>query len=281
MHEPKEPVEVALFGDVALARRLEHAQAALNTAFAESLARVHPGSSARAYSPASGGVTVIVPGFQPLSQAVGLGLNGPVSDLEFDEIEARFREAKLESRIILSPLAHASLLELLAARRYRIVELENLLIRPLDEEERFPSPPTNLVVRRAVPAEVDNVAEIVARGFAEGADPSPEMCRIFSASAAAEKFGCYGVWLDGRAVAGGVSGIHTGVLSLSGASTLPEFRRRGAQQALTNRRLVDAAKAGCDVAMITTQPGSGSQRNAERIGFRPLYTKAALHRAWE
>jgi hypothetical protein len=30
---------------------------------------------------------------------------------------------------------------------------------------------------------------------------------------------------------------------------------------------------GCDLAMIVTVPGSGSQRNAEREGFRVAYTR--------
>ena len=32
----------------------------------------------------------------------------------------------------------------------------------------------------------------------------------------------------------------------------------------------------CDVAVITTQPGSKSQQNAQRQGFDLLYTRAVL-----
>ena len=41
-------------------------------------------------------------------------------------------------------------------------------------------------------------------------------------------------------------------------------------------RLADAAAAGCDVAVITTQPGSRSHHNAQRQGFDLLYTRAVL-----
>jgi hypothetical protein len=34
--------------------------------------------------------------------------------------------------------------------------------------------------------------------------------------------------------------------------------------------------AGCDVAVVTTQPGSWSQQNAQRRGFDLLYTRAIL-----
>jgi GNAT superfamily N-acetyltransferase len=63
-----------------------------------------------------------------------------------------------------------------------------------------------------------------------------------------------------------------------GASTLPEFRNRGLQSALLQARLNLACEAGCDLAVIVTRPGSVSQRNAERAGFRLAYTKAILMR---
>jgi hypothetical protein len=48
------------------------------------------------------------------------------------------------------------------------------------------------------------------------------------------------------------------------------------QTALLSARLADAVAAGCDVAVITTQPGSKSQQNAQRRGFDLLYTRAVL-----
>jgi len=41
-------------------------------------------------------------------------------------------------------------------------------------------------------------------------------------------------------------------------------------------RLGEPAGAGCEVATITTQPGSRSQRNAQRNGFGLLYVRAIL-----
>jgi predicted acetyltransferase len=68
------------------------------------------------------------------------------------------------------------------------------------------------------------------------------------------------------------------VAQLAGAATAPAHRRRGIQSALLATRLADATAAGCDVAVITTQPGSKSQRNAQRAGFDLLYTRAVLVR---
>jgi len=78
---------------------------------------------------------------------------------------------------------------------------------------------------------------------------------------------------------GGVPGaaaglcLHAGVALLAGAATVPEMRRRGLQRALLAERLRYAFAEGCDLAMITTEAGSESQRNAERVGFRVAYTR--------
>ena len=50
------------------------------------------------------------------------------------------------------------------------------------------------------------------------------------------------------------------------------------QTALLHTRLARAAAAGCDLAVMTTQPGSKSQQNAERQGFGLLYVRAVLVR---
>ena len=38
----------------------------------------------------------------------------------------------------------------------------------------------------------------------------------------------------------------------------------------------DLIAAGCDIAIIVTQPGSKSQQNSQRRGFDLLYTRAVL-----
>jgi N-acetylglutamate synthase-like GNAT family acetyltransferase len=78
-------------------------------------------------------------------------------------------------------------------------------------------------------------------------------------------------------VAGGASLRMTeGIAQLTGAATAPAHRRRGIQTALLAARLADAAAADCEIAVVTTQPGSRSQQNAQRQGFDLLYTRAIL-----
>jgi hypothetical protein len=48
-------------------------------------------------------------------------------------------------------------------------------------------------------------------------------------------------------------------------------RRLEHAEAVSNARFVEAR--GCDLALMGAAPGSGSQRNAERNGFRIAYTR--------
>ncbi len=75
---------------------------------------------------------------------------------------------------------------------------------------------------------------------------------------------------------GAVSTSHDGIALLCGASTLPAHRRRGVQAALLHARLAHARAAGCELAVVTTQPGSKSQQNVQRLGFELIYSRAIL-----
>ncbi|MCC6342513.1 MAG: GNAT family N-acetyltransferase [Bryobacterales bacterium] len=79
--------------------------------------------------------------------------------------------------------------------------------------------------------------------------------------------------IEGHPVAAASLAIHERVALLAGASTIPEWRRRGAQLALLEARLSHARLSGCDVAMIAAEPGSATQRNVERLGFHLAYTR--------
>ncbi|HEY7185656.1 MAG TPA: hypothetical protein VH436_03865, partial [Vicinamibacterales bacterium] len=60
---------------------------------------------------------------------------------------------------------------------------------------------------------------------------------------------------------------------------IPAARRQGAQRELLRARLAFAAAGGIELAMVVTQPGSASQRTAERQGFRPVYTRVKWQRS--
>jgi hypothetical protein len=53
-------------------------------------------------------------------------------------------------------------------------------------------------------------------------------------------------------------------------------RRQGVQSALLRFRLHEAARRGCDIAFVTTAPGSKSTENVQKFGFSILYVRAIL-----
>jgi GNAT superfamily N-acetyltransferase len=89
----------------------------------------------------------------------------------------------------------------------------------------------------------------------------------------------YAALREGVLAGGAGLRLSDGVAQFAGAGTAPAHRRRGVQSALLAARLADATDAGCDVAVITTQPGSRSQANAQRQGFALLYARAVLVKA--
>jgi hypothetical protein len=84
---------------------------------------------------------------------------------------------------------------------------------------------------------------------------------------------CFVAEKDGTPIATAALFMHEGTALLAGASTIPSGRRQGAQNALLDTRLQTAASNGCNLAMMIAAPGSASQRNAERQGFRIAYTR--------
>jgi GNAT superfamily N-acetyltransferase len=228
----------------------------------------------------AGGCAVFTGVGSPITQAVGLGLHGPVTEAEIEKMEAFYRKRGSPVNIEFCPLAHATLGELLGRRGYRPIEFSNVLVRSLRRRERFAAPARSISIRRAAANEADLWARTVAQGFAEHFPVTPELLGILRAFATRPGSVCFFGLVNGKIAGGGVTYLNKRLATLGGASTLPEFRGRGVQTALQNARLKFAAAKGCDLAMTITQPGSTSQRNAERRGFGVVYTRIKFLRKW-
>jgi GNAT superfamily N-acetyltransferase len=79
--------------------------------------------------------------------------------------------------------------------------------------------------------------------------------------------------LDGNPISTGSLFIYDDVCALAGASTIPAGRNQGAQTALLEDRLEFAAEKGCKLAIMGASPGSQSQKNAQKNGFKIAYTR--------
>jgi GNAT superfamily N-acetyltransferase len=267
-----------LFASTALAERIERVEMQLITTATEA-ARQRVGAMAFV-TPIAGGAACYAEDDSPLNKIVGLGFGGVPSGETLEEIEEAFAARGTATQVELSNLADPAIGALLTARGYQLVSFENVLGRSLRDEQ--PVAPSGVEVRLSV----DRAAwlDVVVDGFAhpdvEGVPSHEDFPRetIERAVGDIESAGAtpYLAFRDGVVAGGASMRMSEGVAQLTGAATAPAHRRRGVQTALLSARLADAVRAGCDIAVVTTQPGSKSQQNVQRRGFHLLYTRAVL-----
>ena len=265
------------FVNLDLVRRLEASEAAAAKECAQFLARKNPASGAVSID-IVGGMAAFTGVGSPVTQAVALGLHGAVNGAEMDELENFYRSRGSEVNIEVCPMADISLYELLGSRGYRVIELSNVLYRPIESPARLTTLPPGVEIRRAAAGEARFWAETVSRGFAEHFPVTEELIEIMEMFSQRPSDRTYLAYVDGKIAGGAALCTHSGVAGFFGASTLPDFRRRGVQTALLEVRLADAAGAGCDIAVSIAQLNSVSHRNIERQGFRVAYTRSKFMR---
>jgi GNAT superfamily N-acetyltransferase len=263
-----------VFIDQAFSYRLESAEFLPSIEWIDSLAHQRPELGAERQMVAGGWMMYGGPQ-SPANHIIGMGLGGPVSKEEIDCVEDFYRRRQSICEIVVSPYADMSLPTHLGERGYRITEWNSVLTRKLAPDDRFDS--GGIDIREVRREEARQWAEILTRGFAEFPGVTPEMFMPMATAPNAMSFLAY---IDGQPAGGAAGSVfpREGIAPLYGAATLPEFRNRGVQNALFQARLHKAAGAGCEWAVVCTQPGTVSQRNAERNGFQVAYTKVAMQR---
>jgi GNAT superfamily N-acetyltransferase len=284
--------------DLALARRLEGTEGRSNAAFVESRALHQPNAGA-VWREVAGTMAMFDGVGSPLTQTFCLGLFAPCDAAVLGEMETFFAERGSNTLHEVCPLSDANVLTLLSERGYRPIEQSTVLWQPLIASTasapdasahdasahdasahhacargaRTPN------VRRIDADEVMTWADYAARGWGATAELADFMRNFGAVIGSARGTSCFVAELDGAIIGTASLNMQDGVALLAGASTLPEFRGRGAQSVLLRARLSYALAAGCDIAMMAALPGSTSQTNAERQGFRIAYTRTKWQRS--
>jgi GNAT superfamily N-acetyltransferase len=263
-----------IFSDKTLSQKIERAEARSTAGFVESRAELFPESYAEWIEVA--GVYALFDGAEsPCTQTFGLGLFDETNDAELNEIEEFFQTHNAPVFHEVSPLADPSILTLLNGRGYQPIELTSIMFRPLDAENEINLPKNSNISARIIgAAEIDIFVKTAVAGWnaekQESEDFRLELRRIGANSKGATSFLAE---LNGKPSATGTLYIYDDVAELAGARTIPEYRRQGAQNALLEARLKYAFERGCTMAIMGASPGSQSQRNAEKNGFRIAYTR--------
>lgn len=220
--------------DLALAQQLERAEAVANAASVDARRELQPAVGAE-WIDVAGTYAMFDGPDSPLTQTFGLGLAEPCGVRQLERLEAFFSQRGAPTSHEVSAFATPTALSLLSERGYTPIEASVVLVRPTSTSAADESGPVTVRARGVI---------------------------------------CFLAELHGAPVAAASLNVNNGVALLAGATTIPSARRQGAQRALLQARLAFAAARDIPLAMVVTQPGSASQRNAERQGFRPVYTRA-------
>ena len=269
----KNNYKMMIFSDINLARRLERAEARSNASFVEARAKMFPDSGAE-WIEAAGAYAMFDGNESPLTQTFGLGIFEEATHEVLEKLEAFFVKHDAPVFHEVSPMADASIINLLNERGYQPIELTSVMFMPIEEIKLDLVLNQNIKTRIIEPGEEKIWARTSANGWATEMEGLAEFMFEFGQVGAKCAGGFpYLAEIENEPTATGMLFVFDDVALLAGASTVPEGRRQGAQLALLDARLKFAVEQGCNLAMMGASPGSQSQRNAEKNGFRIAYTR--------
>jgi GNAT superfamily N-acetyltransferase len=271
-----------LFVSASMARRIERTEATL---VEEGVTAAAEREGVFAYR-LNGGVAAFTDDGSPFNKVAGLGFDGVPGSDDLDRIEKEFAVRHAPVQFEISTLGDPDLVRALTRRGYELVGFENVLGRPLVPGELAPDLGSSIHISQVPPQENAVWLDAVVTGFLqpdtfdgpashESFDRSA-LERVYTDTFRAPGFERLLARRHGEVAGGASLRVFEGIAQLCGAATLPAHRRQGVQSALLRYRLDAAATRGCDLAIVTTQPGSKSQQNVQRFGFSLLYARAVL-----
>jgi hypothetical protein len=268
-----------IYIDKTLSQKLERTEARANADFVETRARLEPSIGA-AWIEVSGTYAMFDGLESPCTQTFGLGMFDEANAEQLDELEKFFATRGAPVLHEVSPMADPSLMQLLSSRGYKPIELTSVMYRELE----LGVPPTDSRLQAGLQTRIvdESEADLWARTSAAGWSTVMEglgdyMLGFGQVSARCDGAYPYLAELDGNPVSTGMLYIYEDACILAGASTIPEARNHGAQNALLAARLKFAAERGCKLAIMGAAPGSQSQKNAQKNGFNIAYTRTKWH----
>jgi GNAT superfamily N-acetyltransferase len=213
-----------------------------------------------------------------LSQVVGWGFATQPKQFksEIENIE-HFYKAQVHSRvdIELCPFVGNELTVFLSGRGYGISEVNNVSALNLNTYEPVDYAEEPFEIREVKANELGEWATRVALGFGYS-----EAREQFFRYVQAKGVQAFAVYEQNRIVAGALVAMHGDFCDLGVTSTLAAYRGKGLQKKLLYARLNFAKKHGLSWAIVTTEPGTVSDANVQKIGFRCTYTRIKMTLEW-
>lgn len=261
-----------------LAFKLETAEASNQVEYVLSHNRLVADSQAR-YKKIGSGYAIFAGVDSPLTQIFGLGVEGEADVEQVIELEEFFKQYQAPVNVEVCHLSDITLSRLFIERGYQITEFSNVLLRQIRKDDRFEVSAHNNI-RKVKEEEIDMVAAVVTEGFLETKEIPPAFKEIFQVCLNQTNCSIFAAFKNDVPAGGGSLFLKGDIAIFGGASTLPAFRNQGIQTDLLKTRLDHAQSKGCNWAMVTTMPGSVSQKNVERQGFQVVYARTKFTKLW-
>jgi GNAT superfamily N-acetyltransferase len=217
-----------------------------------------------------------------LNHVAGAAMSGPVNEETIGDIASYYAERGLRTEIDLCPHADARVLDALRVHGFSVSAFSNSYAINLSEGSPSAACGTGLVVSKVGGHDQAEWIKTSIAGFSHQIDSRPanlietlaqiaafrDDTMLFIARANGEPVGTAGMSVFDTSIG---KAAHLYI-----ASTMPSYRKRGVQLALSEARLVAAREMGCTIATLSARPYNGSARNAERAGFTLAYTKSTF-----
>lgn len=238
----------------------------------------------------AGGAAVFAGNGSPLNKVIGVAFEGRLDPAELDAVEAAFRARREPVRVELCTLTEPHIAQTLNERGYTLHGFENVLgldpaqvaLPPAQHGIRINAATNDTDLRHWIDISVTAFTQLDGTGsVVDDALDRDLLKRVLVEMTSAPGFRRYVAWVEGKPVGAASLRIDGKLAQVCGAGTLPAARGRGVQKALLRQRLQEARQEGCDLAVVTTAPGSRSQENVMRRGFALLYARAVMIKSWE
>jgi GNAT superfamily N-acetyltransferase len=270
-----------LTASTALAARIDRAELSLVLGMAEAMRAA--GGEVDVWPIGGSSVVLGEPG-SPFNKLIALGFDGIPDADELERIERAHTARRARLQVEFCTLADPTVGRFLTARGYHLVGFENVLAKPLGEVAEINREGLSITDVSTADSALWSTTVTDAFLHADVFD-GPESHESFERATLERTYEYFAAVpgssrllarLDGEVAGGASLYLRDKTALLCGAATLPASRRRGVQSALLQTRLRRAREAGCELAVVTTQPGSKSQENVQRAGFELIYSRAIL-----
>ncbi len=149
------------------------------------------------------------------------------------------------------------------------------LYRPLSTEEpQVAVADNNIQIEEICLANFDIFGELYTKGFGMPVAFKDYVTANNKVLAESDNWTFYLARVDGEPAGIAVLFRKNGVATLAASATVPDFRNKGVQTALIQKRIQRALEEGCRYLVGQAAFGSVSQKNMERAGLKVAYTNA-------